>query len=573
MKNEKLAAKKLLEAMNGLKAAYPRASTEEKAEIRASLREIRPFYDHLVLAADDAEEDDGAEEAEDLPMDSVSEEDAPKASDDADAESMDDAHMEDSDMLDSESTASDTGIQIPPEFLGDLKDLGLIDDAGDMDDGAEDMDLGEVDDAEGDDDMSEGMDMLADDMGAEDADDMEAGAEEAAESDEDSEEDSESSDEELATAALELAASALKVFAADDGEKDEDNEEEDAEPADDVLDEDELLALEGEGILASAKKLREISARLAKVQATKKVVADHDEEEHEDTQECPACEGTGEGMGSLGSRKHYRCRDCGIDFSKSGSEASASTKRGMREVLGGSKAKASTRPMTSEEEKAERDLRNARRDLFSDDPEIASKAEAEIERCKKVLAPYWNERAEEQKHQAGQRLLYRMASAQDEDASSDEDNLNLEDDIEEFNEFESPEVIAFSQYAEIMASLDANERRELLKPETISAKRMDKAALAKMAKNEKKNRAARKARSPVMKSKTGKPGVVRLPGGKSKKIKKKYFFNVYGTNGKNLGQHWMSTKTPSKETLEAYNEQTGAKHPYQLPQRRLNKRK
>ncbi len=31
--------------------------------------------------------------------------------------------------------------------------------------------------------------------------------------------------------------------------------------------------------------------------------------------DCPACNGPGVAMGGLGNRLHYRCRDCGIDFS------------------------------------------------------------------------------------------------------------------------------------------------------------------------------------------------------------------------------------------------------------------
>jgi RecJ-like exonuclease len=33
---------------------------------------------------------------------------------------------------------------------------------------------------------------------------------------------------------------------------------------------------------------------------------------------CPACGGTGQMIGKLGSRTHYRCRQCGMDFSHAG---------------------------------------------------------------------------------------------------------------------------------------------------------------------------------------------------------------------------------------------------------------
>jgi predicted nucleic acid-binding Zn ribbon protein len=41
-------------------------------------------------------------------------------------------------------------------------------------------------------------------------------------------------------------------------------------------------------------------------------------EEHEDEclRDCPACEGLGQRMGALGNKIHFRCRDCGIEFSE-----------------------------------------------------------------------------------------------------------------------------------------------------------------------------------------------------------------------------------------------------------------
>ena len=33
---------------------------------------------------------------------------------------------------------------------------------------------------------------------------------------------------------------------------------------------------------------------------------------------CPACGGDGVTLGNLGAREHYRCRQCGIDFSTGG---------------------------------------------------------------------------------------------------------------------------------------------------------------------------------------------------------------------------------------------------------------
>lgn len=36
---------------------------------------------------------------------------------------------------------------------------------------------------------------------------------------------------------------------------------------------------------------------------------------------CPNCGGDGVLLGSLGNRKHYRCRQCGLDFSQEDAEA------------------------------------------------------------------------------------------------------------------------------------------------------------------------------------------------------------------------------------------------------------
>ena len=30
---------------------------------------------------------------------------------------------------------------------------------------------------------------------------------------------------------------------------------------------------------------------------------------------CPACNGPASSLGALGSREHFRCRNCGLDFS------------------------------------------------------------------------------------------------------------------------------------------------------------------------------------------------------------------------------------------------------------------
>ena len=53
------------------------------------------------------------------------------------------------------------------------------------------------------------------------------------------------------------------------------------------------------------------------------VQASADELEDSPSPECPACGGEGGDMGVLGSRRHFRCRQCGIDFSKTASAKQA----------------------------------------------------------------------------------------------------------------------------------------------------------------------------------------------------------------------------------------------------------
>jgi transposase-like protein len=46
----------------------------------------------------------------------------------------------------------------------------------------------------------------------------------------------------------------------------------------------------------------------------------HDQPEAEpEPTYCPLCDSEAGEMGSLGNRKHYRCRACGVDFSAEGS--------------------------------------------------------------------------------------------------------------------------------------------------------------------------------------------------------------------------------------------------------------
>lgn len=40
----------------------------------------------------------------------------------------------------------------------------------------------------------------------------------------------------------------------------------------------------------------------------------------DDPIQCPACDGHGEPLGTLGIKEYYRCRDCGITFTHDGDD-------------------------------------------------------------------------------------------------------------------------------------------------------------------------------------------------------------------------------------------------------------
>ncbi len=52
----------------------------------------------------------------------------------------------------------------------------------------------------------------------------------------------------------------------------------------------------------------------------------YNDETEESSPTCPACSGQGVPFGSLGSRMHYRCRQCGYDFSEDTTPASTPPK-------------------------------------------------------------------------------------------------------------------------------------------------------------------------------------------------------------------------------------------------------
>jgi hypothetical protein len=49
-----------------------------------------------------------------------------------------------------------------------------------------------------------------------------------------------------------------------------------------------------------------------------------DDTEPPPREDCPACGSSNEPMGALGERTHYRCRQCGLDYSDDGKDADTS---------------------------------------------------------------------------------------------------------------------------------------------------------------------------------------------------------------------------------------------------------
>ena len=269
-KNQTLAAKKLREAMGGLRSALRAATSPvEKKQITACMSEIRTVHNELLACEDEVvspleEEEVVEEEAAGFPEDEMLTED---------------------DLLADES---DLGLDDGMGLDDDVGDMGAMD-LGD-DESMEDLGLGDdMGELEGDDGMGlddESMEDLGEDemmdLGL-DEDDMD--------------------DEELALSALELAATALKAAAEDDeaaadeeaagedeaaaeddeaaAEDDEVAEEavgEDEAPAEEaaeeggdeeVLSDEEMAALEEEGLVETSASVRlaQVQAKLARLMA------------------------------------------------------------------------------------------------------------------------------------------------------------------------------------------------------------------------------------------------------------------------------------------------------------------
>ena len=295
MNKNMLAAAKLQKAMSGLKTAYRDASPSDRRVIVATMKEVQAIQAQLVTAAEEEDEDEIREfEAEsedegssDLSMDEMTE------GEEGESMSMDEAHMSEEDMMDEADLpigenppALDFGDDMDEEPMAEGMDEGMDEEPMDdgmseepmsegMDDGMdEESGYGETVEIDGLEIPEEYLSDLSDlgllDLGDE-GEDLEAGEQE--EGDE---------DEELAVAALALAASALRAMKVSADERESSQEEDPAAEADEegifhegeILDEEEIDALQSAGLTASAKKsddvsnkLREISARLSKIRA------------------------------------------------------------------------------------------------------------------------------------------------------------------------------------------------------------------------------------------------------------------------------------------------------------------
>lgn len=134
--------------------------------------------------------------------------------------------------------------------------------------------------------------------------------------------------------------------------------------------------------------------------------------------------------------------------------------------------------------------------------------------------------------------------------------------------WEDPEeLFTEDEFIDVLASFTAAERKDIYLPAdaVLSAAKMTEADRRKMEKSGKKNRKLRNFRSKWKTSPTGKKSSVRLPDGKTKKVKKKFYFSTYDSKGNFLGTMWFLKNKVNKSTTDAYKEKYGVKHPSLLP--------
>lgn len=128
------------------------------------------------------------------------------------------------------------------------------------------------------------------------------------------------------------------------------------------------------------------------------------------------------------------------------------------------------------------------------------------------------------------------------------------------------EVLTSAEFMAVLQSMTMEDRAATLNASgaAIMAKKMTDADRRKMEKSAKKNRKLRRFRSEWKKSSTGKKGVIMLPGGKKKMVRKKFYFSTYDSKGNFLGTMWFIKNRVNPTTQEAYKKKWGAKHPAAL---------
>jgi hypothetical protein len=155
-----------------------------------------------------------------------------------------------------------------------------------------------------------------------------------------------------------------------------------------------------------------------------------------------------------------------------------------------------------------------------------------------------------------------------------EDEEEILDEEEELEADEMPadyyedgeEAMTSAEFLDVLGTFSRDERKQILDaPEVVSAKKITEADRRKMEKSAKKNRKLRSFRSEWKKSATGKKGVVRLPDGKTRKVRKKFYFSTYDSKGNFLGTMWFLKNRVNKSTQDNYKAKHNVKHPSLLP--------
>lgn len=125
--------------------------------------------------------------------------------------------------------------------------------------------------------------------------------------------------------------------------------------------------------------------------------------------------------------------------------------------------------------------------------------------------------------------------------------------------------------------MTAAERQQYILLNTVSAKRrrkQTKAERKKMMRRGAKLRRIRKKRSKIRRARgPGMKATILLPGGKRKKIRKKFYIATWDSRGNSTGTLWYTSAKPDKDEMLAYRQKYGVKHPLQLPIANMTKKR